>query len=192
MRAHIHYIGYILAIIAGLMTACEKEGCTDMRSLNFSAEADKDDGSCIRPTKCILKGIDLQILSPTGDMGVVWESDGLPDCFIEIRSNLDSVIATTPVISDIPIGEIVHYSFEPDLVFDIAELPMQNSFSVRVFEHDDTSNTQMALSVLYNTNLLYFFNDYSGETFYHRRRLTNFWMGGYNEQVCMTAILEWE
>ena len=174
------------------MTACEKEGCTNPRALNYSTEAEKDDGSCKKPTKCILKGIDLQLLAPAGDSGVEWESGGLPDCFIEIRSNLDSVIATTPVKNDIPIGEIVHYSFEPALVFDIPELPMQNSFTVRIFEHDDTSDTQMAISVVYNTDLHYNYSDYSGESFYRRRQLTNFWMGGCNEQVCMTAILEWE
>ncbi|MGB1102073.1 MAG: DUF4856 domain-containing protein [Crocinitomicaceae bacterium] len=37
---------YILGAVALLFTACKKKGCTDETALNYSAEAEKDDGSC--------------------------------------------------------------------------------------------------------------------------------------------------
>ncbi|UKN01970.1 hypothetical protein K6119_00380 [Paracrocinitomix mangrovi] len=41
----------ILAIlsISLLMISCKKEGCTDTTALNYNAEADVDDGTCVYP-----------------------------------------------------------------------------------------------------------------------------------------------
>ena len=36
--------------IAGGMTSCKKEGCTDSAATNYDEKAKKDDGSCILPT----------------------------------------------------------------------------------------------------------------------------------------------
>lgn len=35
-----------MLLSAALFTGCKKEGCTDRDSVNYDADADKDDGSC--------------------------------------------------------------------------------------------------------------------------------------------------
>ncbi|MBD3638820.1 MAG: DUF4856 domain-containing protein [Crocinitomicaceae bacterium] len=37
---------FIVAIVGIALTSCKKKGCTDEDALNYSAEAEKDDGSC--------------------------------------------------------------------------------------------------------------------------------------------------
>ncbi len=43
-------IGIVLVSLTSL-TSCKKEGCTYENATNYSAEADKDDGSCVFETK---------------------------------------------------------------------------------------------------------------------------------------------
>lgn len=40
-------------ILTGLTLSCKKEGCTNSEATNYSAEAKKDDGSCILPEPVI-------------------------------------------------------------------------------------------------------------------------------------------
>ena len=47
----------ILSVFSFALLSCKKEGCTDPLAINTNQEANKDDGSCIYRTTCIIDKI---------------------------------------------------------------------------------------------------------------------------------------
>lgn len=185
-----------ILLFAIVLSSCKKKGCTDGTALNFSVEAQEDDGSCEKATMIILKSLELKVLKTVDDDGVEWDVNGLPDCFL--RVNYNGVIYESEVENDVDTESIVVYKFEPNYVVYIDSITetAYPSFSFGVYDKDSTSNKLMASSSYvifpqtipaYNNNSLsYFF-------FYQRVKLANHSVNGnYNHHVSMTVNFEWK
>lgn len=50
MKTKLNFLPYLIIFSTLILSAsCKKEGCTDKNATNYSADADKDDGSCNYP-----------------------------------------------------------------------------------------------------------------------------------------------
>jgi hypothetical protein len=97
------------AITAGLLTSCSKEeGCTDITATNYSADAEKDDGSCayaVDPIVTRTTGTTLTVADAgTGTGTVTWTSNNvyLLDGLVFVNSGQTLTIEPGTVIKGKP------------------------------------------------------------------------------------------
>ena len=55
MKKNISRISLLLVATLVVFSSCKKHGCTNQNALNYSSEADKDDGSCILASQSIFE-----------------------------------------------------------------------------------------------------------------------------------------
>lgn len=91
-----------LFIVAGsifFVSSCEKKGCTDSLALNYSSEAEKDDGSCVYAQNIKIEGIEFNNFDLIG-----WDVGSSPDTKIYIlQENTTTSQFDTLYTSDIKI-----------------------------------------------------------------------------------------
>jgi hypothetical protein len=95
-------------ITVGLLTACsKKEGCTDLTAVNYSADAEKDDGSCeyaIEPVTPTTSNIVTVSAGVSGTGTTTWTNDKiyLLDGFVFVNSGQTLTIEPGTVIKGKP------------------------------------------------------------------------------------------
>lgn len=89
---HFITVGLIIAIA---LFGCKKKGCTYADATNYNSEAKKDDGSCVyesetetekTASKVIIKQVIINSFPYTDATGNLWDSAGLADCGVKIKS----------------------------------------------------------------------------------------------------------
>jgi len=63
-------ISLLLIVTLVALSSCKKHGCTDPTALNYSSEANKDDGSCIQPSQTIFEEQFNLTFGPTSTYGI--------------------------------------------------------------------------------------------------------------------------
>lgn len=179
-------------LMAVLMIACQKEGCTDPWSINFSPEAKKDDGSCRKPARWTLTGIDLTLLTDSDEDGVQWDEQGLPDCFFTISAFGTTI--TSPVFNDVAVGEHIHYDLDPTVSILMEDLAYA-VVSIKLHDADPGGSVLMSGGTIsFLAAAPRYYSSPYGHTFVNRLPLQNELSdnGYHNSAVQMTAIIDWE
>ncbi len=125
--------------IALVNIGCSKKGCIDTDALNYTADAKKDDGTCIYPSKAIIKSITLKNFPNVDDFGNSWDNTSLADPFVSIENiALEVLHQTNPKIDETP--EII-WGVTPNLI--IQENSFSTSLILYVYDEDGSVDDEM-------------------------------------------------
>ena len=175
-----------LVVLVLLASSCEKKGCTDEYALNFSANAEKDDGSCYSWSQCQIKSVELTVISDTSENGVEWDNDGLPDCFININYTNYTAVLETDVRNEVNIGEKVVYNLYPALIIYNSS---SQTYWFSVYDKDSTSSLLMGEANFKLPKIPVYANSTKPSTLFQKRiKLKNV---SNNKLISVTLVVEW-
>ena len=63
-------ISLLLIAVLTVLSSCNKHGCTNPTALNYSSEANKDDGSCIQPLQTVFEEQFTMTFGPASSYGI--------------------------------------------------------------------------------------------------------------------------
>lgn len=175
----------VFFLFAFTLTSCKKQGCTDKTAINYTIDANSDDGSCYHPKFLRIKNITLKVISNTNENGDEWDENGLPDCSIGIVGLYES-----EVIDDVELLENVVFKVEPNILIPLDQ--SNNQFiDFYVLENDTNSSTIMANPHIYLNEFPY--SGYSNiHPYVYYNKLITLENNDLFKSVLITAEVEWE
>ena len=67
--------------------SCKKEGCTDPLAINYNSEANKENGTCLYRTTCIIDKVKFYDWEPlTNISGIVYKGDTISASYVSTES----------------------------------------------------------------------------------------------------------
>lgn len=176
-----------LFVVTLLTSSCKKEGCTDSLAFNFSADAEKDDGSCYSWSECYINSVELTVISDTSENGIEWDIDGLPDCFININYSNYTTILETDVRNEVNIGEKIVYNLDPAMIIYNSS---SQTYWFSVYDKDSASSLLMGEANFKLPTIPEYTNStYPSTSFQKRIKLKNV---SNNKLISVTLVVEWK